>query len=287
MRIDSHQHFWIYNSTDYVWMSDAMGVLRRDFLPSDLEPLLADVGFDGSIAVQARQMELETQWLLELAAESKSIVGVVGWVDFSSPQLDQSLERFASDAKFKGVRELIHDVPDIDYAMSDVHTRAISKLDRFDLTYDLLLRPEHFPSALQLVRKFPNQRFVVDHIAKPNIKAHQFQPWEAGIRAFADCDNVCCKLSGMVTEVDWNDWRASAFWPYLDVVVEAFGTERVMIGSDWPVCTLSSSYRMAMDVVLNYIAGYSSHEIDRILGGNATEFYRLQQVLQAARASDR
>jgi L-fuconolactonase len=284
MRIDSHQHFWIYNPTDYVWMTDSMHVLQQDYLPGDLKPLLDEVGFDGSIAVQARQMERETAWLLELAAKNDFVQGVVGWVDFKSSELDVSLERFAAHPKLKGVRELIHDMPDVDYATSHTHTWAISKLEPLGLTYDLLLRPQHLAPALELARQFPNQRFVIDHIAKPDIAQRQLQPWHADILALAERENVYCKLSGMVSEAVWKHWRAETFRPYLDIVVEAFGTDRVMIGSDWPVCTLSGDYQATMDVVIDFTDALSEAERERVLGGNAAEFYDLHPVFADTRA---
>lgn len=273
MRLDSHQHFWRYNETDYVWMSDAMEVLRHDHLPYDLEPKLRGIGFDGAIVVQARQMEQETQWLLELADEHAFIQGVVGWVDFASPRLDETLERFAANPKLKGVRELIHDMPDMDYSVSDVHTRAIAKLAPLGLTYDLLLKPQHLRPAAQLVRQFPNQPFVVDHIAKPGIERAARQPWQTGLAALAAFENIYCKLSGMVTEAAWGNWRPETFRPYLDSVLEAFGAGRLMIGSDWPVCTLSGSYEATMGIVIDFANDLTCAERDGILGNNAAYFY--------------
>lgn len=276
MRIDSHQHFWKYNSSDYVWMTNSMDLLRHDHLPNDLQPQLAKIGFQGTIAVQARRLERETEWLLDLSAGYDFIQGVVGWVDFESPDFDRALEQFSAFPKFRGVRELIHDMADVDYAIGESHTWAIAKLEQFGLSYDLLLRPQHLRPALKLARQFPNQRFVVDHIAKPHIAQRQMQPWQEDLSALAKCPNVYCKLSGMVTEAAWTHWHDSTFRPYLDAVVDAFGTNRVMIGSDWPVCTLSGSYSATMDIVINYVAELSESEQDRVLGGNAAEFYHLE-----------
>jgi L-fucono-1,5-lactonase len=278
MRIDCHQHFWIYNSSDYVWMSDEMEVLRQDYLPADLAPLLDESGFQGTVAVQARQMQNETEWLLDLAAEHDFIRGVVGWVDFNSADLDESLECFAANSKCVGVRELIHDMPDRNYAVSDVHTRAIAKLEQYGLTYDLLLRPEHLQPACRLVQKFPNQLFVIDHLAKPAISHGALQPWSDGLQDLARCENVFCKLSGMVTEAVWKHWRSETFAPYLDVAVEAFGTKRIMIGSDWPVCTLSGTYVETMAIVTDYAASFSEAERADIFGGNAGRFYNLEPL---------
>ncbi|TWU39129.1 Amidohydrolase [Novipirellula aureliae] len=284
MQIDSHQHFWKYNPADYVWMSEEMSILRHDFLPETLEPQLRAVGFDGTIAVQARQMLVETEWLLELADQHPFIKGVVGWVDFESPQLGEQLERFASHPKLRGVRELIHDMADIDYAISVNHLAAISQLANFDLTYDLLLKPPHIRPAITLVEKFPNQPFVVDHLAKPAIAAiastsgptsSRTTQWERDLRDLATHDNVCCKLSGMVTEAVWNAWQVDDFRPYLDIALEAFGPERLMIGSDWPVCTLAATYEDVMGIVVDYVNKLAENERNAILGGTCARFYDL------------
>jgi L-fuconolactonase len=273
MRIDAHQHFWRYNPTDYAWMTGAMDILRRDHLPHDLEPLLKSINFDGTIAVQARRLERETEWLLELAAAHPFIHGVVGWVDFTSPHLDEALERFAAHPKLKGVREIIHDMPDVDYATSAAHTSAIAKLNRHGLTYDLLLKPPHLPAAIHLVDKFPSQPFVVDHIAKPNIAACERESWRTQLRELAERENVVCKLSGMVTEAAWGRWTPTTFEPYLHEVLESFGPSRLMIGSDWPVCTLSGTYVATMGIVIDFANSLSPAERDAILGTTAANFY--------------
>ncbi|UCH27553.1 MAG: amidohydrolase family protein [Trueperaceae bacterium] len=275
LRIDAHQHFWKYNPTDYIWMTEEMDVLRRDLLPEDLKPLLEKAGLDATVAVQARQMTKETAWLLELAERFDFILGVVGWVEFASDALEEQLERYSEHPKLKGVRELIHEMPDVEYALSEAHVRAISLLSRFGLTYDLLLKPPHIEPATRLVDRFPEQPFVVDHIAKPVIREGVMTPWEADIRALAQRPNVYCKLSGMVTECDWQRWTPEQIQPYLDVVLDAFGTDRVMIGSDWPVCTLAGEYVPVMRVVIDYVAALSTDEQERILGGNCARFYGL------------
>jgi L-fuconolactonase len=275
MRIDAHQHFWRYNATDYTWMSDAMDILRRDHLPTDLEPLLRATGFDGTIAVQARRTERETDWLLELAGAHSFIRGVVGWVDFTSPQLDASLESYAANPKLRGLREIIHDMPDVDYATSTLHMSAIAKLARHNLAYDLLLKPPHLPAAIRLVDQFPNQPFVVDHIAKPNLAAGEIEPWRTQFRELARRDNVHCKLSGMVTEAAWGQWTPATFEPYLNAALEAFGPSRLMIGSDWPVCTLSGSYAQTMGIVVEFANSLAPSERDAILGHNAARFYNV------------
>lgn len=275
MRLDSHQHFWKYNSSDYVWMSDAMDVLRRDYLPEELETQLRSIGFNGTIAVQARQMIEETEWLLELADRHEFIRGVVGWVDFASDHLDRQFQTFSAHPKLKGVRELIHDMEDIEYAISDTHVRAIAKLAEYGLTYDLLLRPPHIRPAIELVRQFPDQPFVLDHIAKPAITDRETSPWQEDVRRLADYPHVFCKLSGMVTEAKWHAWEPEEFHPYLEVVLDAFGYDRVMIGSDWPVCTLSGDYVSTMRVVLDFLEPYPPEVREAILGGNCARFYSI------------
>ncbi len=275
LRIDAHQHFWIYNPADYGWMTSDMAALWRDFLPGDLQTLLDGAGMDASVAVQARRMVEETAWLLELAERHPSILGVVGWVDFDSESLEPQLEGFAAHPKMKGVRELIHDMADDDYALSDVHVRAMALLESHRLTYDLLLKPPHLRPATALVDRFPNQPFVVDHIAKPDIRSGAMAPWDRDLRALAERPNVHCKLSGMVTECDWQRWSPEQIRPYLEIALEAFGSERVMIGSDWPVCTLAGDYGPVMGVVTDFVAALSETEREKILGVNCARFYGL------------
>lgn len=276
--IDAHQHFWNYNTTDYVWMAKGMSSLCQDFLPQDLKPLLSQAGLQASVAVQARQMVEETAWLLGLAERYPFILGVVGWLDFAARDFEEQLERFGAHPKLKGVRELIHEMADVDYALTRVHMQAITCLERHNLTYDLLLKPLHLRPATKLVDQFPNQRFVIDHIAKPDILAGTMAPWNSELRALSERPHVTCKLSGMVTECDWQRWTAEQIRPYLEVVLEAFGSNRVMIGSDWPVCTLAGQYQEVMKVVTDFIAVLSESERERILGENCARFYDLDDV---------
>jgi L-fuconolactonase len=276
MKIDSHQHFWKYNPAHQVWMTDEMQVLKRDYLPAELQPLLKAIGFDGTIAVQARQMVEETEWLLKLADEHDLIKGVVGWVDLRSPALREQLERYAPHPKLVGVRHVVHDEPDDQFMLLPEFRRGIAALREFKLTYDLLLFPCHLPVAVKLVEEFPEQPFVLDHIAKPAIKERQVSPWKEDLKRLAKCPKVFCKLSGMVTEAKWKEWRADDFHRYLDIVIEAFGTERVMIGSDWPVCTLSGEYAQTMGIVVEYVDQFPSQVRDSILGGACARFYGLK-----------
>lgn len=274
-KFDAHQHFWKYNPSEHAWMTDNMASIRRDFLPADLEPLLGSLGFAGCVAVQARQNLEETRWLLELAARHHFIRGVVGWVDLCSPELPSQLETFAGNARLVGVRHIVQDEPDDEF-MSRADFRAgISRLAGSGLTYDVLIYPRQFPAAIRLVREFPHQPFVLDHIAKPEIAGGSLTPWRAGLRELAQSPNLYCKLSGMVTEARWNQWQPADFHPYLDVVFEAFGPDRLMIGSDWPVCTLSANYRSTMAIVMDYIAQFPSSAQEAILGRNCARFYGL------------
>ena len=273
MKIDAHQHFWHYNPDEHVWMTDAMSGLKRDFLPADLAPLLAQVGLDGSIAVQARQTLQETEWLLELADRRDFIKGVVGWVDLRSADVEAQLATYAQHRKLKGVRHVVHDEPDDEFMLRAEFLRGLGKLQALGLAYDLLLFPKHLPVAVEVVKQFPAQRFVLDHIAKPFIKDRVISPWDEQLRGLAQFDNVYCKVSGMVTEADWQRWQPADFRPYLDIVLDCFGVERVMFGSDWPVCTLAGTYEEVFQIVQGYIQQLSGEIQGKILGGNAAGFY--------------
>ncbi len=274
MYVDAHQHFWQYNPAEHTWMNDAMTALKQDFYPDDLLPLLQEIGFGGCIAVQARQSLSETDWLLDLARQYDFIQGVVGWVDLRSANIAQQLENYASESKLLGVRHVVHDEADDNFMLQPAFQQGIAALRDFGLTYDLLLFPKHLPVATQLVNRFPDQLFVLDHLAKPFIERKLFSPWREDLFELAKYPNVYCKLSGMVTETKWGEWTKSDFSPYLDTVVEAFGTERIMIGSDWPVCTLSSSYQATMDIVIEYTRQFPEEVRAAILGGNCINFYQ-------------
>ena len=275
MRIDAHQHFWKYDPLEYDWIDDRMAALRRDFLPADLKAQLEHGGFDGSVAVQARQSLDETRRLLELAEKSPFILGVVGWVDLRSPDLRAQLERFAANPKFVGVRHVIQSEPDDRFLLRPDFLRGVGMLAEFGLTYDILIYPRQLPAAIEFVRKFPNQPFVLDHLAKPPIATGMLEPWASGIRELAKSENVWCKVSGMVTEAEWSDRLPQTYRPYLDVVFEAFGTKRLMFGSDWPVCTVAASYGAVCTIVAKYLDQFSSEEKDAVFGGNAARFWPL------------
>lgn len=259
-------------------MTADMEVLRRDYLPEELKPLLKAIGFGGTIAVQARQMLEETEWLLELADKHDFIKGVVGWVDLRSPDLPGQLDSYAKHPKLVGVRHVIHDEQDDRFMLLPEFRRGISQLRDCGLTYDLLLFPKHLPSAVELVAEFPAQSFVLDHIAKPAIREGQVSPWREDLMRLAQFPNVFCKLSGMVTEAKWKQWRPEDFHRYIDIVIEAFGTDRVMTGSDWPVSTLSGDYVSTMNIVIDYAQQFPSGDRDAILGGNCARFYGINQT---------
>lgn len=275
MRLDSHQHFWNYtdNSSDYVWMTDEYSALQNNFMPDDLIPYLVKTDIDGTIAVQARELEKETDFLLGLTHDYPIIKGVVGWIDLCSEEVSSSLDRYDNEPLLKGFRMLIHDRADPDFANSESHARGVGYLERYNKTYDLLLRTIHLPSAIKLVDRFPRQKFVVDHIAKPKPDGSDWEAWLKGIREISKRPNVYCKLSGLVTEANWNDWKPKMFHPFLDEVIDAFGPERSMIGSDWPVCTCAADYANTMGIVENWTTQFSPIEREYILGKACAEFY--------------
>lgn len=273
MRLDSHQHFWSYSAAEYPWMGEGMERLRRDHLPSDLKPLLAAAGFDGCIAVQARQSLAETEWLLSLARQHPFIRGVVGWVDLRSPSVGEQLRRIAADPKLVGVRHVVQDEPDDGFLLGRDFQRGIALLREYQLAYDLLVFPRQLPAAIRFAEAFPNQPFVLDHLAKPAVREGRMSPWREHLLQLARCQNVVCKVSGLVTEAAWGRWNVSDFTPYLEVAFEAFGPDRLMIGSDWPVCTVSAEYGDAMRVVTQYLERFPAEVRDKVLGANGARFY--------------
>jgi L-fuconolactonase len=275
MRIDAHQHFWIYNPAEYDWIDESMSALRRDFLPADLKPELDRSDFQGTVAVQVRQTLEETRWLLELAECSPSILGVVGWADLRSPDIRSQLRTLARNPKLVGLRHIVQSEPDDRFLLQPEFLRGISTLEEFDLAYDILIYTKHLPVAAEFVERFPRQRFVLDHLAKPPIKSGQNDFWANGIRRLAEFPNVFCKLSGLVTEADWQHWRPEQIVPFLDVAFESFGPGRLMIGSDWPVCLVAASYERALQVVKTYLQAKDAECREAVLGANAQRFWRL------------
>ena len=272
MRIDSHQHFWRYRPQTHGWISDEMAVLKRDFLPPDLEPLLAASGFDGCVAVQAAQSLEETRFLLDLADRHPFVRAVVGWADLASDRLDRQLEELAHP-RLRGVRHIAQDEPDERFLARDDVVRGVATVGRRGLTYDILVYARQLPAAIELVGRLPEQPLVLDHIAKPEIRAGRLDPWREHVRALAAFPGVACKLSGVVTEAHWDRWTAADVRPYLEVVLEAFGPDRLMIGSDWPVCLLAADYPRTIDLVRDFASALSTDEQAAVMGGTAARFY--------------
>jgi len=253
-----------------------MSVLMRDFMPDELFGELAANDMDGCIAVQADQSERETLFLLDLAAQHSTIAGVVGWVDLRSPDLLERLEYFSHFEKLRGFRHIVQAEPDDQFLLREDFKRGIASLQRFGFTYDILIYPRQLPAAVALVKQFPEQRFVVDHMAKPDVKGRQVLPWAAQMREIATSPNVYCKLSGLVTEADWQHWHSDHFRPYFDVIFEAFGPDRLMFGSDWPVCLLAGTYRKVKQLVADYTRHFTEADREKIFGSNAVRFYGLR-----------
>ena len=274
MIIDSHHHFWQYSPAEYPWIGDTMKAIRRDFLPADLKAQIAEVGVDGVVSVQARQSVAETEWLLSLADEHDFVRGVVGWVPLMEPSVGEQVERFSAHPKLKGLRHVLQD-EQAEYMLVDEFNRGVSLLAPRDLVYDILIVEHQLPQAIELVDRQPNLRFVVDHIAKPRIRDNLLAPWAERLRDLARRENVWCKLSGMVTEADWTTWTEAQLKPYIDVVLEAFGPQRLMFGSDWPVCLVACGYERWFRIVQDTIASLSEDERAAILGGTAVNVYKL------------
>ncbi len=275
MRIDSHQHFWKYHPIKDAWINDEMKEIKKDFLPSDVAPLLRENQFDGCVAVQADQSEEETLFLLDLSKENDFIKGVVGWVDLCAENIEERLAYFSKYEKLKGFRHIVQAEADIDFLLSKKFQNGISKLEKYNFTYDILILPKHLENAIKLVAKFPEQKFVIDHLAKPDFKNKEFKEWEKGIKKIAEFPNVMCKVSGLVTEADWNNWKAIDFIYCLNIATKVFGIDRLMFGSDWPVSLLAASYGESCEIVGHYFSRFSKEEQDKIWGKNAINFYDL------------
>jgi L-fuconolactonase len=278
MRIDSHQHFWIFtgNESNYVWMKGDYAVLGRDYGVEELRPLMKTAGFEGTVAVQAREMRKETDFLLQISAAHPEIIGVVGWLDLCAPTIEYELAEYADQKKLKGLRMLIHDRADPDFAISEPHMNGVSKLAGFGLTYDLLLKAPHLPAAIKLVDLLPNQMFVVDHIAKPDIKNRIMEPWRSLMNDLARRPNVYCKLSSVITQADWHAWTNAEIFPYLDTALEAFGSNRIMIGSDWPVSSVAADYASTIGLLQRWSTRLSLSEQAAFMGENCARFYGIE-----------
>ncbi len=274
LKLDSHQHFWKFDPIRDNWITEEMEVIRHDFLPPDLKPLLDANGMQGCIAVQADQSETETNFLLALAEEHDFIKGVVGWVDLCSPNIHSRLEYYSEFPKLKGFRHILQAEP-VEFMLKPEFQRGIAALNNFGFTYDILVYPRHLPVNVDLIRNFDNQSFVIDHIAKPDIKNGLILDWEAEMKQIASFDNVYCKLSGMITEADLNNWKKEDIFPYMDKVFDFFGAERLMFGSDWPVCKLAGEYDAVCGLVEEYLSKLSTREQELVWGKNAEQFYKL------------
>jgi len=273
-RIDSHQHFWKFDPIRDSWIDDSMRQIQRDFLPEDLLPLLTENKFQGCMAVQASQSEEETNFLLELASKNDFIKGVVGWIDLRSENITERLSHFSKYEKLKGFRHVVQGEQD-DFMFEKDFRNGIAALKEFNFTYDILIFHRQLPAAIDLVKSFPEQVFVIDHIAKPDIKSGDIESWEKGMEEIAKFENVSCKISGMVTEADWKQWKPSDLKPYLDVIFENFSTDKLMFGSDWPVCNVASDYTEVVKTLENYISQLSTQDQNKIWFENAKSFYKL------------
>lgn len=274
MKIDSHQHFWEYDPIRDHWMDDSMEILKQDFMPQDLEPVLYDAGFDGCIAVQADQSERETHFLLELAGQFDFIKGVVGWVDLKSSRLQEHLVYFSQFDKLKGFRHILQGEP-TGTMLEEPFINGISLIQEKEYRYDILIFENQLRECIKFVEHFPEMPFVVDHIAKPMIKKGSFEDWAASMKKLSDFPHVHVKLSGLVTEADWKNWQAKDFTPYLETCLEHFGADRLMVGSDWPVCQLAADYEEVIGIIDDFLEGLSETEYDDIMGETAANFYQL------------
>lgn len=275
-RIDSHQHFWKYDPLEYDWIDDEMRAIRRDFLPDDLRSEITLAGIDAVISVQARQTLAETFWLLELANRHDFIRGVVGWAPLTDSNVEESLERISADPKLRAIRHILQSEPDPFYILRDDFNRGIRILKQFELAYDVLIFERHLPQTIEFVDRHSNQLFIVDHLAKPRVKSREISPWRENIQELAKRPHVYCKISGLVTEGDYSGWTPEQLRPYIETVFEAFGTQRVMFGSDWPVCLVAISYRRWVLTVEEALKGFSESEQERFWSRTAEEAYGLR-----------
>jgi L-fuconolactonase len=275
MIIDAHQHFWKYDEVRHAWISEAMSAIKRDFMPEEFERVCDTNRVDGSIVVQVDQSEDETHFLLDLGEGHKRIVGVVGWIDFRSPSVEERLRYFSQFKKLCGFRHIAEVEPD-DFLVERNFILGISRLREFGFAYEILIYPKQLPAAIELVSRFPEQKFVVNHAAKPLIRAGAREPWASYMKTIAQNQSVFCKVSGLVTEADWVHWNPEDIRRYLDVVFEAFGPERLMFGSDWPVCLLAATYGQVKELLETYVQTHAAKHKPDIFGGNAIRFYGLK-----------
>ena len=275
MIIDAHQHFWIYDPVRDSWIDESMQILKRNFLPEDLARIIKENSIDGTIAVQADQSENETNFLLGLAEKNTWVSGVVGWVDLMAQDIEEKLEHFSSYKKLKGFRHIVQAEPDENFMLNEKFRNGIGQLKNYNFTYDILIYPHQLPAAIMLTEKHPDQKFVLDHIAKPSIKKKEIEPWASGIKELAMNPNVFCKISGIITEADHRNRESQEIYPYLDIVFNAFGYGRLLFGSDWPVCLLAGSYNQVINLIDEYMKNDSDENKEKIFGKNAILFYNI------------
>ncbi|MFT3703338.1 MAG: amidohydrolase family protein [Agriterribacter sp.] len=273
MTIDTHVHFWKYNKKRDGWM-DSMKVLQQDYLPETIESTLRRNGVDGCVAVQADQSEVETRFLVELAKTHPIIKAVVGWIDLKADNVNDTLQAFAVNSSIKGYRHIVQGEPN-DFLLGDAFQRGVAALKAFNYTYDVLIYHHQLKPAAEFVTKFPDQKLVIDHCAKPDIKHKEIKEWSKWMKEIAQQPNVYCKLSGLFTEAAWKEWSAADFYPYLDVVFEAFGTDRLMFGSDWPVILVSGMYVQWKSLLEKYMENHTNDDREKVFGLNAVQFYNL------------
>ena len=274
-KIDAHQHFWHYNPVRDSWITDEMQAIKRDFLPTDLLTELSSNGIHGCIAIQADQSEYENDFLLQLASENNFIRGVVGWVDLQATDVEDRLRYYSKFIKMKGFRHVLQGELQRDLMLTEAFKNGISLLNKYRFTYDVLIFPDQLNFTAQLVAQYPDQSFIIDHIAKPDIKHQKIDGWREDIKAIAKYPNVYCKVSGMVTEACWDTWEEADFQPYLDIIFKAFGPGRVLFGSDWPACLVAATYSKVLNIVKRYTAKFSAQEQALFWGNNAIRIYRL------------
>jgi len=280
MRIDAHQHFWKFDPIRDSWITDEMAVIQKDFLPKDFQTVLEKNNFDGSVLVQSDQSEKENEFQLTNAKQNDFIKGVVGWVDLQANDIEERLAYYSSFKKMKGFRYVLQGEADRSFMLRPQFMDGLGKLEKFRFTYDILIYADQLKYLPEFVGAFMNQRFAIDHLAKPRIKEHEIREWKKGIQKIARFENVCCKISGMVTEADWKNWKRDDFIPYIEAVIEAFGPNRIMYGSDWPVCLVAASYEQMLGIVDEYFSSFSETEQELFFGGNAVKFYSLDEGLK-------
>jgi L-fuconolactonase len=274
MKIDAHQHFWHYDKQNYAWIDDKMQVIQKDFLPENLEPILQKNGFDACVLVQVNQSEEENHYCLKFAELYDFIKGIVGWIDLKAKNLEERLTFFKNFEKLKGFRHIVQGEP-VGFMQEESFKNGLQLLAKFNFTYDFLIYPKHLKDTLAVVRECKDNKFVIDHLAKPEIKDKKISQWANYIRQIAQYENVFCKISGMVTEAHWQNWEKEDFYIYLDYILEFFGVQRIMYGSDWPVCLVAATYEQQLEIVESYFAQLSAHEKSLIFGKNALDFYHL------------